>query len=323
MTVETLTKIKGGRILITGGAGFIGSLVAGQLLDDNEVVVLDSMHRDALSSRPFSGHPNLDLIQGDILDVEIVKEVAQGCTHIVHCAAVAGIDTVIKSPVTTMRVNILGSANVLEAASSCKNIERVVCFSTSEIFGQRAFRSSEKDLAVTGSVGEARWTYAVSKLAEEHLALAYYTEKEMPVVVVRPFNVYGPGQVGEGAMRLFIERALREETIYIHGTGSQIRAWCYVDDMVNGVMLALTHSEAVGESFNIGNERAVTTIYGLANTIVRVTGSNSKIEFVEQTHADVELRIPQIEKAKDLLGFEAEVDLEEGIKRTAEWMENK
>ena len=124
-------------------------------------------------------------------------------------------------------------------------------------------------------------------------------------------------------MRLFIERALREETIYIHGTGSQIRAWCYVDDMVNGVMLALTHSEAVGESFNIGNERAVTTIYGLANTIVRVTGSNSKIEFVEQTHADVELRIPQIEKAKDLLGFEAEVDLEEGIKRTAEWMENK
>src|ERR1044071_6090553 len=123
-----------------------------------------------------------------------------GADVVVHCAAIAGIDTVIQSPVTTMRVNMIGSANVLEAASKLNHCERVVCFSTSEGFGQHAFRSSETDAAVTGKVGEARWTYAVSKLAIEHMAIAYYHERALPTTVVRPFNVYGPGQVGEGAL---------------------------------------------------------------------------------------------------------------------------
>ena len=149
----------------------------------------------------------------------------------------------IRSPVTTMRVNMIGSANVLEAAAMLDSCERVVCFSTSEVFGQHAFRSSEADSTVMGQVGEARWTYAVSKLAEEHLAIAYHAELGLPVTVVRPFNVYGPGQVGEGAMRIFIERAVENLPIEIHGDGTQIRAWCYVDDMVRGVLIALTHPE--------------------------------------------------------------------------------
>ena len=184
-------------------------------------------------------------------------------------------------------------------------------------FGQRAFRSAETDATVMGTVGEARWTYAVSKLAEEHLAMAYHSEFGMPVSVVRPFNVYGPGQVGEGALRIFVDRALKNETIQIHGNGTQIRAWCFVDDMVNGVLLALQHPKAVGESFNIGNERAVTTIYGLASTVVRVLESRSVIEFVRKDYVDVELRVPSVEKARDLIGFEAKVDLDEGIARTA------
>ena len=129
--------------------------------------------------------------------------------------------------------------------------------------------------------------------------------------------MYGPGQVGEGAMRIFIEKAIRNEEIQIHGNGTQIRAWCYVDDMVRGVLLALEHPNAVGESFNIGNERAVTTIYGLANTVIRVLDSHSKVTFVRKDYVDVELRIPSVEKSRELLGFDAAVDLDEGIARTA------
>lgn len=306
-------------IFITGGAGFIGSALIERLVEHNRIVVYDNLRRNSLRTRPYGNHPNLRLIQADILDFDLLSRSMQGADMVVHCAAIAGIDTVIESPVTTMRVNMIGSANVLEAAARMDRCERVVCFSTSEVFGQHAFRSSETDVAVTGRVGEARWTYAVSKLAEEHLAIAYYQEQGMPATVVRPFNVYGPGQVGEGALRTFIQRALKDQTIEIHGDGTQIRAWCYVDDMVDGILLALTHPKAIGESFNIGNQRAVTTIYGLANTVVRVLNSCSPIVFARKEYADVELRIPSVQKARDLLGFEARIDLEEGIRRTAEF----
>ena len=306
-------------IFITGGAGFIGSTLAGRLVERNRVVVYDNLTRNSLRDKPFHNHPNLRLIQGDVLDFDHVAKAMTGADVIVHCAAIAGIDTVIKSPVTTMRVNVVGSANVLEAASRLPRCDRVDCFSTSEIFGQHAFRSRESDAAVTGRVGEARWTYGVSKLAEEHMAIAYHNEKKLPTTVVRPFNVYGPGQVGEGALRTFIQRAVRDEPIDIHGDGTQIRAWCYVDDMVEGTLLAMTHPKAVGESFNIGNQRAVTTIYGLANTVVRVVGSRSPVRFTRKDYADVEIRIPSVSKSEELLGFTAKVDLEEGIKRTAEY----
>src|SRR3954453_1977606 len=275
MDVTTLDagQLRGARVFITGGAGFIDSTLATRLADDNQITIFDNFRRDALSSTGLATHPNVTVVRGDILDLGALSEAMKGHSHVVHCAAIAGIDTVVLSPVTTMRVNMIGSANVLEAASGLTECERVVCFSTSEVFGQHAFRSHELDSTAMGSVGEARWTYAVSKLAEEHLAIAYHTERSLPVTVVRPFNVYGPGQVGEGALRTFIERSVQNLPIEIHGDGTQIRAWCYVDDMVRGVLLALDHPNAVGESFNIGNQRAVTTIYGLASAVVRVTGS--------------------------------------------------
>ena len=309
--------LEGAKIFITGGAGFIGSTLAQRLVDKNEITIYDNYARDSISRTGLADHPHITIVKGDVTDEPAVAAAMQGHTHVVHCAAIAGIDTVIKSPVTTMRVNALGSASVLAAANTLSDCQRVVCFSTSEVFGQRAFRSAEGDATVMGTVGEARWTYAVSKLAEEHLAMAYHTEFKLPVAVVRPFNVYGPGQVGEGAMRIFIEKAIKNEEIQIHGNGTQIRAWCYVDDMVRGVLLALEHPNAVGESFNIGNERAVTTIYGLANTVIRVLDSRSKVTFVRKDYVDVELRIPSVEKSRELLGFEATVDLDEGIARTA------
>lgn len=320
---STSAMIENRKVFITGGAGFIGSTLAERLLERNRVVLFDNLSRNSLKDRSFRDHPNLELVQGDILDPAALASAMEGANVVVHCAAIAGIDTVIKSPVRTMRVNMIGSANVLEAAARLPELDRVVCFSTSEVFGQTAFRSQETDNTVMGRVGEARWTYAVSKLAEEHLAIAYHKELGLPTAVVRPFNVYGPGQVGEGALRTFIQRAIRDEPIQIHGDGTQIRAWCYVDDMVDGVLLAIEHPNAVGESFNIGNQRAVTTIYGLASTVVRVLGSHSEISFIRRDYVDVELRIPAVAKARDLLGFEARVDLEEGIRRTAAYYERE
>lgn len=311
--------IEGKRIFITGGGGFIGSTLAGTLLDRNEIVIYDNFSRDSLQHRSFRDHDNLEVVTGDVLDDDGVAEAMRGAELVIHCAAIAGIDTVIESPVTTLRVNMIGSANVLEAASKLDRCDRVVCFSTSEVFGQKAFRSAEADPAVLGQVGEARWTYAVSKLSEEHLAHAYHKELGLPTTVVRPFNIYGPGQIGEGALRTFIKRAIADETIEIHGDGTQIRAWCYVDDMVAGTLLALEHPDAVGESFNIGNQRAIVTIYGLASAVVRILRSGSEIVFTRKDYADVELRIPSVEKARELIGFEAKVDLEEGIQRTADY----
>lgn len=311
--------VEGKTLFITGGAGFIGSALAERLVENNKIVVYDSLNRNSIQHKSCFTHPNLTFIQGDVLDFPSLAKAMKGADIVVHAAAIAGIDTVIQRPVNTMRVNMVGSANVLEAAAQLDRVDRVVCFSTSEVFGQHAFRTSEAGGAVIGEVGEARWTYAVSKLAEEHLAIAYHREQGLPTTVLRPFNVYGPGQVGEGALRTFIRQAILNEDIHIHGEGTQIRAWCYVDDMIEALMLTLNHPGAVGESFNIGNPRAVVTIYGLANAVVRILGSKSKILFSKTDYADVELRVPHVEKSQRVLGFVAKVDLDQGIYLTADY----
>jgi UDP-glucose 4-epimerase len=315
----TQSVIVGKRIFITGGAGFIGSTLIERLVENNQITVYDNFRRDSLSSKSYCSHPNLKIVKGDVLDYSGLKAAMSGAQMVVHCAAIAGIDTVKVKPTETMRVNMIGTANVLEAAKDLPELERLVDFSTSEVFGQSAFRAEETQTTHIGAVGEARWTYAVSKLAGEHLAKAYHNEFKLPVVTVRPFNIYGPGQVGEGAIKVFIERALRGEEIQIHGDGNQIRAWCYIDDFVNGLLLAMTNPKAIGESLNIGNARAVVTVYGLAQTVVRVLDSNSAIRFTRRDYVDVELRVPSVSKATELLGFEAKVDLEEGLYKTAEY----
>jgi UDP-glucose 4-epimerase len=312
--------LRGKKILITGGAGFIGTTLARRLVDENEVVAVDNLHRDALSGTELDEHPNFTFLEGDVLDADRVRTLADGATHIVHCAAIAGVDTVLESPVRTMRVNVIGTYNVLEAALATRDsLERVIEFSTSEVFGTYAYKVAEGDVTTQGSVGEARWTYAVSKLAGEHMAHAYHDELGLPTTSVRPFNVYGPGQIGGGAIRAFIETALAGQDLVIHGDGSQIRAWCYVDDMVEGVLLCLERPEAVGQSFNIGNARSAVTIYDLAQRIRRLTGADVEIRFQPLHYTDVELRIPNVDKARDLLDFEAGVELDEGLARTIAW----
>jgi UDP-glucose 4-epimerase len=316
--------LRGKRIFITGGAGFIGTTLARRLVDENEIVAVDNLHRDALSGTDLAEHPNFTLHQGDVLDAELMLELADGATHVVHCAAIAGVDTVLESPVRTMRVNLIGTYNVLEAALATRDsVERLIEFSTSEVFGTYAYKVAETNVTTTGSVGDARWTYAVSKLAGEHMAHAYKDEFGLAAVSVRPFNVFGPGQIGGGAIRAFIEAALAGRDLTIHGDGSQIRAWCYVDDMVEALLLVLEHPAAVGHSFNIGNARSAVTIYDLALRIKRLTGCPGEIAFQPLLYTDVELRIPNVDKARELLGFEARVELDEGLERTIAWYRSR
>jgi UDP-glucose 4-epimerase len=316
--------LEGKRIFITGGAGFIGTTLARELVERNTVVAFDNLHRDTLSGLDLGDHPNFELIQGDILDAEALAEAARGATHFVHCAAIAGVDTVLESPVRTMRVNIIGTYNALEAAiATLGTVERFVDFSTSEVFGTHAFRVEEGQVSTIGSVGEARWTYAVSKLAGEHMAHAYHDELGLPAVTVHPFNVFGPGQIGGGAIRAFIEASLAGRDLTIHGDGSQIRAWTYVTDMVSGVLLCLEHPAAPGQTFNIGNPRAAVTIFDLAQRIKRLSGASGEIVFQPLHYADVELRIPNVEKARTVLGWEPVVELDDGLEKTIAWYRQK
>ena len=312
--------LEGKRIFVTGGAGFIGTTLARELLDANSVVAFDNLHRNSLEGTDLGSHPNFELIEGDVLDAAAVLEAAAGATHIVHCAAIAGVDTVLASPVRTMRVNVIGTYHVLEAAlGTLDTLERFIDFSTSEVFGTHAFRVQEGQVSTIGSVGEGRWTYAVSKLAGEHMAHAYHDELGLPTVTVHPFNVFGPGQIGGGAIRAFSEAALAGRNLTIHGDGSQIRAWCYVTDMVSAVLACLENPAAIGNAFNVGNPRSAVTIYDLAQRIKRLSGCSGEIVFQPLHYADVELRIPNVEKAHELLGWEPQVELDDGLLKTLAW----
>ncbi|MBI4511928.1 MAG: NAD-dependent epimerase/dehydratase family protein [Deltaproteobacteria bacterium] len=311
--------LEGRRIAITGGAGFIGSHLIERLIQGNRVVVFDNFHRDALSSSGLYDHPSVQVVKGDVLDTDALRKAMEGCDAVVHLASIAGVDTVLKNPVLTMRVSLLGTLNALEAARTVGGVRRFIDFSTSEVFGRYAYQVTEFDATTLGAVGEARWTYAVAKLATEHLAMNYHKQFGLPACSIRPFNIYGPRQVGEGAVHHFIVRALRGEPLVVHNDGSQIRAWCYVDDIVDGIIACLTRDEAVGHAFNIGNPRSTVTIYNLAREIVRLSSSGSPIVFEKWPHPDVEIRVPSIEKARDILGYQAKVDLEEGLLRTIHW----
>ncbi len=311
--------MKDKRILISGGAGFIGTHLAKRLLLDHRVRILDNLWRDALSRTDLRNDKNLEVIRGDVCDLKAVAAAMDGVSHVVHLAAIAGVDTVLKFPVRTMQVAILGTFNMLEEARKSGNVERFIDFSTSEVFGAHAYKVEEGDVTTLGAVGEARWTYAVSKLATEHLAHNYWKEFRLPTCSIRPFNIFGPNQVGEGAIHRFIVQALRNEPLEVHNDGDQIRSWCYIDDIVDGILLCLEKEEALGKAFNIGNPRNTVTILHLAKEVIRIAKSKSQIVHKPWHQQDVELRIPNINRAREVLGYEPKFDLETGLEKTIDW----
>jgi dTDP-D-glucose 4,6-dehydratase len=318
--------IKGKKIMLTGGAGFIGTKICERLVENNKLLIYDNLNRNSIKETDLLSDKNIKFIEGDILDFTFLKSAVDEFKPeiVIHLAAIAGIDTVIKNPVKTMKVNMIGTYNVMEAIKEyIPQMDRFIDISTSEVFGSYAFKVDEQSTTNLAPVGEARWTYSVSKLAGEHLAHSYYKEYGLPAVSVRPFNIYGPGQVGEGAIHSFILRALKNEEIQIHGDGDQIRSWCYIDDFVEGIILCLEKKEAIGNSFNIGNPRGTITISMLAHSIKNISKSQSNVVYVPKNYVDVEIRIPTIDKAKELLGYNPKYDLVSGLEKTISWYREK
>jgi len=311
-------SLKRKRVCITGGAGFIGSHLAERLLDDNEVVVYDNLHRNAIQFAHLDNHPNLTFIKGDVMDADATRRAIDGCHIVIHCAAGGvGVHDVALD-VTTMEVNMLGTNQVVRAALAAR-VERFVEFSTSEVYGPFIHKGKEDDLTTIGPVGENRWVYAASKLASEHLSFAHYKEDGLPLVIVRPFNVYGPRQVGDGAIRGMILQALQNAEITLYNDGTQIRAWCYIDDFVDGILRCTEVPEAIGHAFNVGNPQGTVTNFELANMIIRLTNSKSGVVFKPHPGPEVDLRVPSIEKAQTMLGYKPTTSLETGIRQTIPW----
>ena len=310
--------LKNKRICITGGAGFIGSHLVSLLVDDNEIVVFDNLHRNALQFAHLDAHQHLHFIKGDVLDYEATRQAIDGCQVVIHCAAIAGVYTVDRSAVRTMEVNLLGTHQVVKAALAT-GVERFVEFSTSEVYGAFIHKGKEDDFTPIGPIGESRWVYAASKLASEHLSYAHYREDGLPLTIIRPFNVYGPRQVGDGAIRGITLQALRNLPITLYNDGTQIRSWCFVSDFIDGVLRCTENPAAIGHAFNIGNPQGTATNFELANLIIRLTNSKSEIIFKPHPGPEVDLRVPSIEKAMSMLAFKPTVSLEAGVQQAIDW----
>lgn len=313
--------IQGQTIFLTGGRGFIGThLVRRFLARGNRVTIFDSGHRDSLRYAGLEGANGLTVIPGDVTDRLALEQALGNQSYVLHLAAIAGVSLYFKRPLQTMEVNYEGTRNVLSCLKDKPGLRLFVGFSTSEIYGPDASQVREEDRTCQGSTADRRWVYAISKLASEKLGYAYFWEHGVPICYLRPFNVYGPGQVGEGAISLFIYQALRGMPLRITGDGSQVRAFCYIDDFCDGVDACLSRADRVrAQSFNIGNPAEPVTIRELAEKIVKLTGSASPIEFVSHEGEDVRYRRPSIEKAARELGYKPNWSLEDGLRATIDW----
>ncbi len=315
-----MAQVADERIFITGGLGFIGAWLGTRLVEHNQVTVYDCFRRNALRYSPAQSHANLTVVKGSVLDTEhLAKAMAQSePTIVIHLAAITGVPNYTTMPVSTIRTNMEGTARVLECALA-HDLKRFVNFSTSEVYGPDVRGAREDGATSQGPVGCLRWSYAVSKIAAEHLCMAYYHKRMLPIVSLRPFNIYGPWQVGEGAVHSFVSAAIEGRDLQINGDGSQVRAWCYVADLVDAACLAMARDEAVGEVINIGNPAAELTIIELAERVVEACESSSRLAFASGASVEITMRTPCIEKAQRLLGYTPEVSFDEGLRQTIEW----
>ena len=306
------------KILITGGAGFICSHLIEKIINKNKIIIYDNFKRNSIKFTKLVGHKNLTIIQGDVLDHRELEKAMKGIEIVIHAAAIAGIYSVGSNATHTMKVNLIGSYNALE--SSVKNkVKRFIDFSTSEVYGPFVYKGKETDSTTLGPVGEKRWVYAVSKLATEHLAHTYYEQYGLEVITIRPFNVYGPRQIGEGAIQQMTLRALKNEPIIIYNEGTQIRSWCYVEDFISGLEKTISKAGIAGKVFNLGNPLGTVTNIELANKIKSIAGSSSQIKFKKHPGPEVEIRVPDITHAEKVLGYLPKISLDEGLKISIDW----
>jgi UDP-glucose 4-epimerase len=316
------------KALITGGAGFIGSHLAERLLDDgHEVIVLDNLSTGSIGNiAQLKGRPAFSYTIDSVTNEPLLAELIDGCDVVFHLAAAVGVKLIVEQPVHTIETNVHGTEVVLKHANKKKKL--VVIASTSEVYGKSTdvpFREAA-DL-VLGPSAKHRWAYACSKLIDEFLALAYWKEKKLPVVIVRLFNTVGPRQTGQYGMVLptFVGQALAGQPITVFGDGTQSRSFTYVGDVVDALVKLAQDKRAVGEVFNIGNMGEV-SIADLAARVKTMTGSCSPIHYIPYDQAyeagfeDMPRRVPDISKIREFVGYEPKLGLEEIIRSVIEHM---
>src|ERR1700746_3750720 len=332
-TTTILKHFEGGslRYFITGGAGFFGSHLAERLLDRGDhVVLLDNLSTGSVENiRHLKSSPRLQYHLDNIENRQLLAELVDDADVIVHLAAAVGVKLIVESPVRTIETNVNGTQRILEAA--CKKKKLVFTASTSEVYGKNTnvpFRE-DADL-VLGPTTKGRWSYAASKALDEFLALSYWKEKKLPVIVVRFFNTVGPRQTGRYGMVLpnFVKSALDNAPIQVYGDGKQSRCFCDVRDTVESLLRLIDSPRAVGEVVNIGNTEEI-TIEGLAQRVKQRTSSGSAIEFIPYDKAyepgfeDMMRRVPSVDKLQALTGFRPLTPLNEIIDRVATFFQQK
>ena len=309
-------------LLITGGAGFCGSHIAEHFAGRFRVRLFDAFTRNSLQFAPdLASSPDVEIVKGDVLDRRALQSAVEGAVAVIHCAAIAGVSNYYNRPVDTLRVNILGTFNLLDSLVEAK-VGRIIHFSTSEIYGPNANCVSESTPPTSGPVSDRRWVYSVSKLAGEHVTLRFGELHGINATTVRPFNIYGPRQTGESAISNFARQLVRGKPLEVHGDGSDVRAWCHVKDLVGAIDLMLLHENAYGTVFNIGNPSASLTTMELARRMIALYGKG-EIRTVVRTHSPIPVRSPNIGAARSLLGFAPKIGIEEGLKDTLRWFETE
>ena len=311
------------KVLITGGAGFIGSHLSEKLVARNDsVTILDNMSTGN-SKNIINIQGKIKIEVGSILDAKLVESLVKECDFVMHLAATLGVLNIVNKPLQSLRTNIQGTENVLEFADKFR--KPVLIASTSEVYGKNSkVPLSEEDDRIIGHPLKSRWSYSEAKAVDESLAYFYYLENKLPVRILRFFNTVGPRQVGQYGMVVprFVTAALRNEPIQVYGSGDQIRCFCHVSDAIRALLLIIDSDKAIGQVFNVGNNQQI-SIMDLARKVIEITNSKSKIEKIAYEDAypegfeDMQRRVPDISKIKNTLGWSPEIDLEQIIKDIA------
>lgn len=313
------------KIFITGGAGFIGSHLTERLISEGyEVSIFDNLHRNAIKYSDILNHPKVSFTQGDILDLSALTEAMKGADVVMHLAAIAGVSNYYNFPAKTLKVNLIGTYNVIEAMVQL-GIKRIFDMSTSETFGIEAVEVDESSYHSIGPANDKRWCYAGSKIGGEQLIFRYAEEYHWQATVIRPFNIYGPRQIGEGAIANFCKNILDQKNLKIEGSGMAIRSWCYITDFVDVLMLILKNQHSGAEAFNVGNPWAIASTFSLGEEIIRAAKTlpdielKSSIDFVPMDFTEIKVRYPKVNKLRTQYNWQPKVSLPEGVFNTLKW----
>jgi UDP-glucose 4-epimerase len=319
------------RALITGGAGFVGSHLSDALLaEGHEVFALDNLSTGSIENiEHLKANPRFHYTIDSVTNEPVLAELIDRCDVVFHLAAAVGVRKIVEEPVQTIETNVHGTEVVLKNANKKKKL--VVIASTSEVYGKSIevpFRE-DADL-VLGPTPKHRWAYACSKAIDEFLALAYWKEKKLPVIIIRLFNTVGPRQSGQYGMVIpnFVRQALANQPITVFGDGTQSRSFTYVGDVVSGLLKLVQHPQAVGEVFNIGNGQEI-TMHALAEKIKAMTGSDSDVVLIPYDQAyeagfeDMPRRVPDLTKIRRLVGYEPRVHLDEILTRVIDHFQRR